>query len=78
MNVFVAHLAALHQQELLDEARLERRARLSARTRPSVPAWRRSLGAALASAARSVDPLRASVDEASLPGGHGASALPAC
>ena len=63
MNVFVPYLAALHQRDLLDEARMYRRAKLSESSQPNVPAWRRSLGGsarnlsgALASVARSLDP----------------------
>ena len=63
MNAFIPYLAALHLEDLLEEARQERRARLSEGSQPKVPAWRRSLGSgarglsgALASAARSLDP----------------------
>ncbi len=56
MNAFVPYLAALHLQELREEARQHRRAMLSRQSRPIVPAWRRSLGRALAAAARSLDP----------------------
>jgi hypothetical protein len=56
MNAFVPYLAALHQRDLLDEARLLRRQKLAENVQPSVPAWRRSLGSAFASAARSLDP----------------------
>jgi len=56
MNAFVPYLAALHQQDLLEQAELHRRAKLSERSRPRVPAWRRSLSGFLASAARSLDP----------------------
>lgn len=56
MDVFVPYLAILHMQELREEARQYRRAKLSRQSQPSVPAWRRSLGRALASVARSLDP----------------------
>ncbi|HUG29893.1 MAG TPA: hypothetical protein VMQ65_05200 [Candidatus Limnocylindria bacterium] len=56
MNAFVPYLAALHMQELREEARQHRRAKLNRQSQPSVPAWRRRLGGALASAARSLDP----------------------
>ncbi len=56
MNAFVPYLAALHMQELLEEARAQRRANLSRHEQPRVSAWRRGLGSALALAARSVDP----------------------
>ena len=56
MNAFVPYLAALHMQELREEARQHRRAKLSRQSQPRVPAWRRSLGGALASVARSLDP----------------------
>jgi len=56
MNAFVPYLAALHQRDLLDEARLLRRQKLAENVQPKVPAWRRSLGSAFASAARSLDP----------------------
>lgn len=75
MNVFVPYLAALHQQDLLEQAELGRRAKLFEHSRPSVPAWRRRLGGLLASAARALD---SSVDETPVAAGHGADALPAC
>ena len=63
MNVFVPYLLALHQQDLLQEAELHRRAKLSESSQPGIPAWRRSLGSGarglsgfFASAARSLDP----------------------
>ena len=56
MNVFVPYLAALHQQDLLEEARLRRRASLSRSANTGVPAWRRSLSGVLHSAAQSLDP----------------------
>ena len=63
MNAFVPYLLALHQQDLLQEAELGRRAKLSQASQPSIPAWRRSLGSGarglsglFASAASSLDP----------------------
>jgi len=56
MNAFVPYLAALHQRDLLDEARGLRRQKLAQASQSNVPAWRRSLGSAFASAARSLDP----------------------
>jgi hypothetical protein len=56
VNSYGPYLAALHLQDLLDEAALERRARLVRKGEPGVPAWRRSLGGVLANAARSLDP----------------------
>jgi hypothetical protein len=56
MNALAPYMAALRQEELLDEAESERRARLAAGSQPSVPAWRRGIGGVLAAAARSIDP----------------------
>jgi len=56
VNSFGPYLAAIHLQDLLDEAARERRARLVRKGNPGVPAWRRGLGGVLASAARSLDP----------------------
>ena len=56
VNAFGPYLAALHLQDLLDEAAFDRRARLAHQGQPSVPAWRRGLGSALVSAGRSLDP----------------------
>ena len=56
MDVFIPYLAILHAQELREEARQYRLARLGRQSAPQVPAWRRSLGGALAAAARSLDP----------------------
>lgn len=56
MNAFGPYLAAIHLQELLDDAALERRARLARKGQPGVPAWRRGLGSLFVSAARSLDP----------------------
>jgi hypothetical protein len=72
MNAFVLYVAALHQQDLIDEARRVRRARQVQLANPSTPAWRRTLGAsaqslsdAFASAARTIDPAIDCVDAAS-------------
>jgi hypothetical protein len=63
MNALAPYIAALHQQDLLAEAELLRRAKQSQASQPSVPAWRRSLGSGarglsglFAWAARSLDP----------------------
>jgi hypothetical protein len=56
MNAFVPYLAALHQQDLIQQALLDRRAKLAPHTEPSVPAWRRRLSGLFASAAQSLDP----------------------
>jgi len=63
MNAFVPYLAALHQRDLLEEAREMRRARRAQLANPGVSPVRHALGAGarglssiLASAARAVDP----------------------
>ena len=63
MNALVPYIMALRQQDLLEEAALRRRVKLSQGSQPNVPAWRRRLGSGahglsglLASAARSLDP----------------------
>ena len=56
MNPFTAYAAAIHLQELRDEAELARRAKLARSASAAVPAWRRGLGGILASAARVADP----------------------
>jgi hypothetical protein len=56
MNAFVPYLAALHQRDLLDEAKSLRRRKLAEGSQSNVSTWRRSLGSAFASAARSLDP----------------------
>jgi hypothetical protein len=63
MNALAPYIAALHQQDLLEEAEIRRRAKLVRGSQPSVPAWRRGLGSGarglsglFASAARSLDP----------------------
>ncbi len=56
MHALAPYLLALHQQDLLAEAEITRRAKLASAAQPSIPAWRRGLGGILASAARSLDP----------------------
>ena len=56
MDAFKTYLAAAHLQDLLDDAALERRARLAQKGQAGVPAWRRGLGSLFVSAARSLDP----------------------
>lgn len=56
MNAFGSYLAAIHLQDLLDDAALERRAKLARKGQPGVPAWRRGLGSLFVTAARSLDP----------------------
>lgn len=78
MNAFVPYLAALHQQDLLQQAALQRRAKLSTASQPSTPAWRRTLGGFLASAASTLDPSVKVERVAPLNSGRGADLLPAC
>lgn len=73
MHVFGTYLLALHQQDLLAEAEIVRRAKLASAAQPSIPAWRRGLGGILAAAARSLDP---SIGEQSA-NGRGARAMAA-
>ena len=56
MDAFKAYLATIHLQDLLDDAAIERRARLAPKGQAGVPAWRRGLGSLFVSAARSLDP----------------------
>ena len=56
MNPFAPYLASLHLQDMLDDAAIERRARLATKGQRAVPAWRRTLGGAFVSAARTLDP----------------------
>src|SRR5690242_10100468 len=63
MNALAPYIAALHQQNLLEEAELLRFARRSRSSDPGIAAWRRGLGGGahrlsgmFASAARSLDP----------------------
>jgi hypothetical protein len=78
MNAFVPYLAALHQQDLLEQAQVYRRGKLSTASRQSTPAWRRTLSGALASAARRLDPSLEVERSAALPAGRGADLQPAC
>jgi hypothetical protein len=63
MNALAPYIAAIHQQNLLEEAELVRLVKRSRTTDPTVAAWRRGLGGGarrlsglFASAARSLDP----------------------
>ena len=56
MNPFAPYLATIHLQDLLDDAAIERRARIATKGQHAVPAWRRSLGGVFVSAARTLDP----------------------
>jgi hypothetical protein len=63
MNALAPYIAAMHQQNLLEEAALDRLARLSRSSEPGIAAWRRGLGGGarrlsglFAFAARSLDP----------------------
>lgn len=77
MNVFVPYLAALHQQDLLEQAELQRRVNRFRDAEPSLPAWRRVLSGLFASAAMTLDP-SVEVERVQAMSGGGASALPAC
>jgi hypothetical protein len=78
MNALVPYVAALHQQDLLEQAELRRRAKLSTTSEPRTPAWRRRLSGLLSSAARSLDPSDERVSETAIVTGRGANALPSC
>ena len=78
MNPMTAYVAALHLQDLLDDAERSRRARLAEHAQASVPAWRRSLGGLFVSAAKSVDSSIEVEYRKPLPSGRGADPLPAC
>ena len=63
MNALAPYLAAIHQQDLLEAAQLDRLVKLSRSSAQTVPGWRRGLGGGarrlsgvFASAARSLDP----------------------
>ena len=63
MNALAPYLAAIHQQNLIEEAELDRLVRLSRSSDPGIAAWRRGLGGGahrlsglLASVARTIDP----------------------
>ncbi len=78
MNAFVPYLAALHQQDLLQQAEIQRRVKLAPASEPAVSAWRRTLSGLLSSAATTIDP-SVQVERVSPPSsGRGANALPAC
>jgi hypothetical protein len=78
MNAFVPYLAALHRQDLLEQAELSRRVKLAPSSHGHVPAWRRSLSGLLASAAKQIDPSVTVERSAPLSSGRGADLLPAC
>jgi hypothetical protein len=78
MNVFVPYLAALHQQDLLEQARLERRAKLAQHVQSSIPAWRQRLSGLFASAAQSLDPSVEVERRTRTLTGSAADPLPAC
>ena len=63
MNALAPYMAAIHQQNLLEEAEIARLVRKSRASKPEIAAWRRGLGGGarllsglFASAARSLDP----------------------
>jgi hypothetical protein len=56
MNAIAPYIATIHLQDLLRQAEIDRRAKLASASQPSIPAWRRGLGWAFASAARTLDP----------------------
>jgi hypothetical protein len=74
MHAFVPYLLALHQQNLLAEAEITRRAKRASAVQPGVAAWRRGLGGFLAFAARSLDP---SIESDRTARGRGARAMAA-
>jgi hypothetical protein len=78
MNAFVPYLAALHQQDLLQQAEIQRRVKLGTDAQGFVPAWRRSLSGLLASAATTIDPTVKVERLSPLSSGRGANAVPAC
>jgi hypothetical protein len=89
LNALAPYIAALHQQDLLEEAEILRRVKLVRGSQPNVPAWRRALGSGarglsglFALAARSLDPsvvAKHAEAEHAGPGqdGHGARAMAA-
>ena len=77
MNVYGIYLATLHQQDLLEQARLYHRAKVATSSQRT-PAWRRSLGSALATAARRLDPTVSVEGVKPLSSSRGADLLPAC
>jgi hypothetical protein len=63
MNALAPYMAAIHQQNLLEEAELDRLLRVNRASRTEIAAWRRGLGGGarrlsglFATAARSLDP----------------------
>ena len=63
MNALAPYLAAMHQQNLLEQAELDRMVRLSRSSKPEIAGWRRNLGGGarrlsgfFAGAARTLDP----------------------
>ena len=56
MNVYGIYLAALHQQDLLEQAQAVSPSQARDGVAAETPAWRRTLSGALASAARRLDP----------------------
>jgi hypothetical protein len=63
MNALAPYMAAIHQQNLLEEAEIARLVRKSRASKPEIAAWRRGLGGGarrlsgfFAGAARSLDP----------------------
>ena len=77
MNPFVAYLAALHLEDLREQAWLDRRAKLFEHPKSGVPAWRRGLGGLFASAAQSLDPT-VEVERRTSPLTGQTDPLPAC
>lgn len=77
MNVYGIYLAALHQQDLLEQAQLYRRAKVATHSQ-ATPAWRRGLSSVFATAARRLDPAVSVERVAPLSGGRGTDLLPAC
>ncbi|HET9851277.1 MAG TPA: hypothetical protein VFP56_02080 [Candidatus Limnocylindrales bacterium] len=72
MHVFAPYLLAIHQQDLIAAAEVDRRAKLAHGGQLGVAAWRRGLGGFLAFAARSLDP---SIEARRTARGRGARAL---
>ena len=63
MNALAPYIAAIHQQNLLEEAEVDRMLAVSRASQPEIAAWRRGLGGGarrlsglFASAAHSLDP----------------------
>jgi hypothetical protein len=85
MNALAPYIAALHQQDLLEQAELRARVRLARSSQPKVAAWRRGLGlgarvlsSVFASAARTLDPIADPESTTAQPAaGHGRRAMAA-